>query len=133
MGEKQSRLAAQHFAELPGPRVERAKQHPPVKVIVIASCAILADAKSFYDIEAFGHMKQEWLANRRRELAIRTQHGDFLEVDQHAFETNERGHGREEQRRCEPGSIGRCEALSELSYLVELLGGTRLAGLEKRR
>jgi predicted transposase YbfD/YdcC len=62
MEQAQLRLAAQCFAEVPDPRVDRTKQHPLVNVIVIALCAVLADAESFYDIEAFGHEKREWLS-----------------------------------------------------------------------
>ena len=62
MNEEQLRLAALHFAKIPDPRVERTKQHPLVNVVVIALCAVLAEAESFYDIETFGKIKQEWLA-----------------------------------------------------------------------
>lgn len=62
MNEEQLRLAALHFAGIPDPRVERTKQHPLVNVVVIALCAVLAEAESFYDIETFGQIKREWLA-----------------------------------------------------------------------
>lgn len=62
MNEEQLRLAALHFAEIPDPRVERTRQHPLVNVVVIALCAVMAEAESFYDIETFGQTKREWLA-----------------------------------------------------------------------
>lgn len=62
MKEEQLKLAAQHFAELPDPRVERSRQHPLVNIIVIALCAVISDAESFYEIEEFGQTKQAWLA-----------------------------------------------------------------------
>lgn len=62
MNEEQLRLAALHFAEIPDPRVERTRDHPLVNVVVIALCAVIAEAESFYDIEAFGQTKREWLA-----------------------------------------------------------------------
>jgi predicted transposase YbfD/YdcC len=62
MKEEQLKLAAQHFAELPDPRIERSRQHPLVNIIVIALCAVVSDAESFYEIEEFGRTKQAWLA-----------------------------------------------------------------------
>lgn len=61
MNEEQLRLAALQFAELPDPRVERTRDHPLVNVVVIALCAVMAEAESFYDIETFGQSKGEWL------------------------------------------------------------------------
>lgn len=62
MDEAQLRLAVEHFAEMPDPRVERTRQHPLVNVVVIALCAVLAEADSFYDIAEFGRIKKDWLA-----------------------------------------------------------------------
>ena len=62
MDEEQLKLAALHFAEIPDPRIERSRQHPLVNVIVIALCAVMAEAESFYDIEAFGKIKRVWLS-----------------------------------------------------------------------
>lgn len=62
MNDEQLQMAAMHFAEVVDPRVERSRQHPLVNVIVIALCAVMAEAESFYDIEEFGKVKQEWLS-----------------------------------------------------------------------
>ena len=58
---EQLRLAVQHFGELPDPRTERSKQHSLVNIVAIALSAVLAGADSFYEIEAFGQTKREWL------------------------------------------------------------------------
>ena len=58
---EQLRLAVQHFGELPDPRIERSKQHSLVNIVAIALSAVLAGADSFYEIEAFGQTKREWL------------------------------------------------------------------------
>ncbi len=48
---------------LPDPRIERTKAHPLVNVVVIALCAVLSDAESFYDIADFGELKRDWLSS----------------------------------------------------------------------
>ena len=58
---EQLRLAVQHFGELPDPRIERSKQHSLVNIVAIALSAVLAGADSFYEIEAFGQTRREWL------------------------------------------------------------------------
>src|SRR5262245_18353475 len=44
------------------PRVERTRKHKLQDVLVIALCAVIADADSCYDIEAFGRAKRDWLS-----------------------------------------------------------------------
>jgi predicted transposase YbfD/YdcC len=51
-----------HFANLPDPRVKRTRHHELTDIIVIALCAVISGADSWYDIEKFGHAKKEWLA-----------------------------------------------------------------------
>lgn len=58
---EQLRLAVLHFSALPDPRIERSKQHSLVSIVAIALSAVLAGADSFYEIEAFGQTKKEWL------------------------------------------------------------------------
>src|SRR6185312_8353611 len=42
------------------PRVNRTKDHDLIDVVIIALCALLCAAESFYDMEEFGLAKQEW-------------------------------------------------------------------------
>ena len=51
----------QFFAGLKDPRVERTKDHLLSDIIFIAIAAVLCGAESWYDIEALGHSKEEWL------------------------------------------------------------------------
>lgn len=51
----------QFFAGLEDPRVERTKDHQLTDIIFITISAVLSGAESWYDIEDFGHSKQEWL------------------------------------------------------------------------
>ncbi len=50
-----------HFANLPDPRVDRAKRHELLDVVTIAICAVLCGADSWVDIELFGRSKEGWL------------------------------------------------------------------------
>ena len=50
----------EHFGNLPDPRVNRTKDHDLIDVVIIALCALLCAAESFYDMEEFGLAKQEW-------------------------------------------------------------------------
>ena len=52
---------AEHFADLPDPRVERTRKHRLDDILVIALCAILCGATSFEDIEQFGECRKAWL------------------------------------------------------------------------
>ena len=58
---------ADHFAELPDPRVDPTKKHVLGDILVIAVCAAIAGADSFEDVETFGRAKESWL---RRFLAL---------------------------------------------------------------
>ena len=42
-------------------RVNRAKKHKLIDIITIAFCAVLCGAKSWYEIEEFGHARENWL------------------------------------------------------------------------
>lgn len=50
-----------HFADLPDPRIERAKRHDLLAIVTIAVCGVLCGADSWVEIERFGHAKQAWL------------------------------------------------------------------------
>ena len=47
--------------EVPDPRVDRTKDHELVDILVIALCTILCGGDSFYDMEEFGQVRQDWL------------------------------------------------------------------------
>jgi predicted transposase YbfD/YdcC len=49
------------LAEVPDPRVDRSKDHDLVDILVIALCTILCGGDSFYDMEEFGQVRQDWL------------------------------------------------------------------------
>lgn len=55
------RSVIEHFSKLPDPRVERTRKHNLIDIIVIALCAVIANAESFVEIEAFGRAKEPWL------------------------------------------------------------------------
>lgn len=50
-----------HFADLPDPRIARAKRHDLLAIITIAVCGVLCGADSWVEIERFGQAKQAWL------------------------------------------------------------------------
>jgi predicted transposase YbfD/YdcC len=50
-----------HFTCLEDPRVERAKLHLLLDIVVIAICAVVCGADNWVDIENFGKAKQKWL------------------------------------------------------------------------
>ena len=50
-----------HFKDLPDPRIERAKQHRLIDIIVIALGSIMIGGDGFQDMELFGKSKQGWL------------------------------------------------------------------------
>jgi predicted transposase YbfD/YdcC len=54
------RSLADHFEDLPDPRLDRHKQHALLDILVIATCAILAGCDSWADVERFGKAKLEW-------------------------------------------------------------------------
>lgn len=49
-----------HFAELEDPRIDRAKHHQLLDIIIIAVCGVICGADSWVDIEEFGNSKKEW-------------------------------------------------------------------------
>ena len=50
-----------HFKDLPAPRIERAKTHPLMDMMVIALGSIRVGGDGFQDIELFGKRNQAWL------------------------------------------------------------------------
>jgi len=50
-----------HFADLPDPRIERAKRHDPLAIVTIALCAVICGADSWVEVERFGRAKRSWL------------------------------------------------------------------------
>ncbi len=56
-----------HFAEVPDPRVERAKEHLLVDILTIGLCAVICGADGWTAMETFGRAKEEW---RRTFLAL---------------------------------------------------------------
>jgi len=55
-----SRNLKDHFAQLPDPRIGRAKRHELLDILLISVCALLCGAESFVDREQFGHCKADW-------------------------------------------------------------------------
>jgi len=51
----------EYFAELPDPRVDRAKKHRLDDILGITLCAVVCGADSFEEIERFGDAREEWL------------------------------------------------------------------------
>ena len=50
-----------HFKDLKDPRIERAKKHRLIDIIVIALGSIMVGGDGFQDMELFGKSKREWL------------------------------------------------------------------------
>jgi predicted transposase YbfD/YdcC len=50
-----------HFADLPDPRIERAKRHQVLDIVTIAICAVICGADSWVAGEAFGTRKEAFL------------------------------------------------------------------------
>jgi predicted transposase YbfD/YdcC len=51
-----------HFKDLKDPRMERAKKHRLIDILVIALGSSLVGGDGFKDMELFGNSKQQWLA-----------------------------------------------------------------------
>lgn len=49
------------LSELPDPRLERGKEHRWSELLFIAVCTLLTGGESFYDMEDFASMREEWL------------------------------------------------------------------------
>src|SRR5262245_2171216 len=52
---------AEHFADLPDPRIDRTKKHLLIDVLAVTLCATIAGAASFEEVERFGRSKEAWL------------------------------------------------------------------------
>jgi predicted transposase YbfD/YdcC len=51
----------EHFQTLEDPRIERAKKHNLIEILVIAVCTLLSGGEGFQDMELFGKSKLQWL------------------------------------------------------------------------
>jgi len=51
----------QFFAGIKDPRVERTKDHLLIDIMYITIAAVICGAESWYDNEAFGKVKYDWL------------------------------------------------------------------------
>lgn len=49
------------FSTIKDERIDRAKKHKLIDIIVIAFCAVLCGAKSWHEIEDFGESRENWL------------------------------------------------------------------------
>lgn len=49
-----------YFGAVPDPRVERAKRHHFLDILVIAVCGVICNADTWVDIEEFGKAKEPW-------------------------------------------------------------------------
>ena len=51
----------EYFAEIPDPRIDRARLHPLTSILVLSLVAVICGADSFVAIEEFGQSKEVWL------------------------------------------------------------------------
>ena len=51
-----------HFKDLKDPRMERAKKHRLIDILVIALGSSLVGGDGFKDMELFGNSQRQWLA-----------------------------------------------------------------------
>lgn len=51
---------AAHVADLPDPRLDRAKRHSLLDIVTLALCGVLGGADSWVEIERVGRTKQAW-------------------------------------------------------------------------
>ena len=51
-----------HFRSLRDPRRKHRQRHRLLDIIVIALCAVIADADTWQEVEAFGRERRDWLA-----------------------------------------------------------------------
>jgi predicted transposase YbfD/YdcC len=58
---KSARTIADHFAEVPDPRIERTKRHLLIDILTISICAVISGADTFDDIELYAKSKKAWL------------------------------------------------------------------------
>jgi hypothetical protein len=52
----------EHFEGLEDPRVDRAKRHELLDIIVITICGVICGADNWVEIEESGNAKREWLS-----------------------------------------------------------------------
>jgi predicted transposase YbfD/YdcC len=52
---------AEHFADLPDPRIDRCKRHGLLEVVTIALCAVVCGANTWVGVAEFGRSKEAWL------------------------------------------------------------------------
>jgi hypothetical protein len=58
---------ADHFGDLPDPRVDRTEKHSLSDILVVAVCAVVAGEDGFGEIERFGKAERDWV---KRFLAL---------------------------------------------------------------
>ena len=58
--DRAARLLAEHFEDLPDPRVERTRLHPLINVIFIAVCAVIGGADGWDSIASFARARRDW-------------------------------------------------------------------------
>jgi predicted transposase YbfD/YdcC len=51
-----------HFRSLRDPRRQHRQRHRLLDIVVIALCAVIADADTWQEVEAFGRERRDWLA-----------------------------------------------------------------------
>jgi len=51
-----------YFADLEDPRIERAKQHKLLDIVVVAICGVICGADGWVGIQEFGESKEEWFS-----------------------------------------------------------------------
>ena len=56
-----------HFERLDDPRIERAKRHQLLDIIVIALCAVICGADNWVEIAEFGKAKEDRFRSNRME------------------------------------------------------------------
>lgn len=54
------RSLADHFEDLPDPRLNRNKEHALLDILVLGMCALLAGCDSWVDVERFGRANLDW-------------------------------------------------------------------------
>ena len=52
---------AQHFADLPDPRIDRTKKHALIDILFITLCATIVGASNWEAVRQFGVSKHDWL------------------------------------------------------------------------
>ena len=61
VGQARGRVV-EHFAGLVDPRVERAKRHELLDLVVITICGVICGADNWVEIAEFGNGRREWLS-----------------------------------------------------------------------